>query len=135
MIQLVTAQELTDIDLQWIAKVCEESYDDLDAKTVVHGLITGQMLGFRLTDPVEGFLLVTKSMRTGKKELFINGFAGRGIISKIFAIVRELKAWTKANGGEIITGLPHKPGLYKVYETLGAKPVAMLYALEVNDGN
>jgi hypothetical protein len=75
--------------------------------------------------------MITETLRTGQKEWFINGFAGRGITGKIFAIVRELREIAKTRDVEVITGLPHRPGLYKIYETLGAKPRAILYALEV----
>lgn len=131
MIQSVTAHELTDTDLQWLVKVCNESYDQLDPEVMVRGLCAGDVLVFRLLSPIEGILMITETLRTGKKEWFINGFAGRGITAKIFAIVRELREIAKTHDVAVITGLPHREGLYKVYETLGAKPRAVLYGLEV----
>lgn len=131
MIKLLSAHELTDTDLQWLVKICAESYDDLDAEEALRGLISGNVLMFRLLEPVEGLLMITETMRTGQKEWFINGFAGKGVFSKIFLIVKGLKVFAKERGVKEITGLPHRPGLFQIYETLGAKKKAVLYGLEV----
>lgn len=123
----IEPQSMTDKDLEWLVKFVASCYDDTTTKGLLEGLVHGIVVIWRAPD---GLVICTKTLRKGEKELYLNGYAGNGLLQHAKEIMEFLREYARLHGAKRVVGIPHDPRLWKFYERIGAKCVRREYAVE-----
>lgn len=126
---------LTEEDLLWLAKGCEDYYTGLTVKDLVTDALEGWIKLFRLSGDWQG-MVGTKVLDhpNGKRELLVYCIAG----SKVFKNWREfhqeiLKEARRVNAA-LIGGQAIRPGHIEFYERrIGMQRVGQYFIEEVSD--
>lgn len=130
-LQPVSVEELTETDLDWLAKGCALQPEPVEVSAVLTKAANGGVGLFRIR--TGGMMVIYISTTLGGfRELFVWLLIGQRVLKHIKAFSAELDLLAKANDCFCISGLVSRDGLAKVYaDELGAKPVATIFRKEV----
>lgn len=130
-LQPVAVEELTEEDLDWLARGCAVQPEPVTPEAVLEKAAADKVGLFRIKSGGLIVLYVSTSLG-GLRELFIWLLIGRDVLKHVRGFSAELDLLAKANDCAYISGLVSREGLAKVYaDSLGAKPVATVFRKEV----
>jgi len=115
-------------DMKLIDKLVRQLDEGDNLTTVMAQHFLGTMNVFRAGEAL--VLTQTVSVK-GHSQLVVYGLIGRGIISNAEKICDDLRTIAKTFGCSSVGGNVSRPGLARLYQTLGAKPVYTFYELEL----
>ena len=121
-ISMVALSAVSRNDLQWIATLDNIGYDKRSARELIEGIAEGRFALWRLSGDASGVFITSLTPRA----LWIEGMAGEGILRHAAAIRDKLQDIKAKASKAVIQGTVDRPGLQRLYERLGHKPVATI---------
>lgn len=115
-------------DIAKLERLCKEVNDGSDVAWVLLEHAANRLQIWRCAD---GLVVTQLLTETNGRELFVYGIVGRGIIGRLESAANDLKQIAKSFGCNKIGGNVLRPGLAKLYEALGARPIFTYYAMEI----
>jgi hypothetical protein len=111
-----------------LEKLCAQFADGNTPASLIAAHRSGVMNIFRAG---EGLVLLQTVSEGEARELIVYGLIGRGILAKADEVCADLKAIAREFECGSIGGNVTRPGLKRLYDKLGAKPVSVYYQLEL----
>ena len=115
-------------DCALLEKLCKHFADGNTPMSLIAAHRSGVMNIFRAG---QGLVLLQTVSEGEARELVVYGLLGRGILAKADKVCADLKAIAREFECGSIGGNVSRPGLKRLYDKLGAKPVSVYYQLEL----
>lgn len=131
----IDLKDLTDKELNWMAKYVRDSWDRRTLKELLVGVRDDMISLWRIEDsPATGLLGI--SFHTGKDRVFwIEFLVGEGLMKDAIPIQQAIHEQMKLVKADRLEGIVSRPGLARLYtRALNMKPVAHIFREEFENG-